>query len=296
LTSRAEQLVRRYARRLVLAPRWAALGQWALEQQKTERIFNLILDELTDILKKPGTLAAIYRYLHKVKGKHAGSLAAKVIFWLGEQTDSINLREAARALQQELITALDELRAPEHPLNLWAVGRIAEMIHNLENEPALQEAVISWAEMIVSRASLGGFVEQAVCSMTAVLREWEDGGGREIRHMPPLLRYVAAQIAGYWDSFKENAELKHWVDQFIRQALLRLIATEHHIIGGIVREALEAFGDEDLSAFIEEKAGDDLQWIRINGSVVGGIVGLLLFLFLRFVYDPMITPHIKSWL
>ena len=76
--------------------------------------------------------------------------------------------------------------------------------------------------------------------------------------------------------------------------LCRVIQNEHDMIGGMVRETLAAYTDQDLNQFVEEKAGNDLQWIRINGSMIGGVVGLLLFLFLDFVYDPIIMPAIMS--
>ena len=64
--------------------------------------------------------------------------------------------------------------------------------------------------------------------------------------------------------------------------LCRVIQNEHDLIGGMVRETLAAYTDQDLNQFVEEKAGNDLQWIRINGSMIGGVVGLLLFLILGF--------------
>jgi len=66
------------------------------------------------------------------------------------------------------------------------------------------------------------------------------------------------------------------------------------MIGGMVRETLAAYTDQDLNRFVEEKAGNDLQWIRINGSMIGGIVGFFLFLFLEFVYAPHIVPVILN--
>ncbi|MPM90495.1 hypothetical protein SDC9_137616 [bioreactor metagenome] len=71
---------------------------------------------------------------------------------------------------------------------------------------------------------------------------------------------------------------------------------EHHLIGRVVKSVLGHFSNSDLSQFVEVKAGNDLQWIRINGSIVGGIVGMLLYGFLQGVYEPYVLPIIRSWI
>ena len=46
----------------------------------------------------------------------------------------------------------------------------------------------------------------------------------------------------------------------------------------IVREVLGNMTDEKLNAIVYEKVEPDLLWIRMNGSIVGAAVGLVLFL------------------
>ncbi len=59
---------------------------------------------------------------------------------------------------------------------------------------------------------------------------------------------------------------------------------------GPVGEYLTDRQTDEAIKFIEDKAGNDLQWIRINGSIIGGLVGIILFMFLRFIYEPYVVP------
>ena len=53
---------------------------------------------------------------------------------------------------------------------------------------------------------------------------------------------------------------------------------EHHgLVREMISDRLARFSDDDLVEFVEEKVEDDIQMIRINGSVVGSIVGMLLY-------------------
>ncbi|MCE5222407.1 MAG: DUF445 domain-containing protein [Clostridium sp.] len=87
-----------------------------------------------------------------------------------------------------------------------------------------------------------------------------------------------------WDYFKENITIKNTIDKVIKEIIYNLLEEKHNVVGNIARDTLNNFTDEKLNEFIEEKAGEDLQWIRINGSVLGGCIGLVLFVFLSLIF------------
>ena len=62
----------------------------------------------------------------------------------------------------------------------------------------------------------------------------------------------------------------------MRQTADDLLQRHHHQIGVTVRENLEALETNALVAQIEDRVGADLQFIRLNGAVVGGLIGILL--------------------
>ena len=68
------------------------------------------------------------------------------------------------------------------------------------------------------------------------------------------------------------------VDQWVRMTIDDLLRRHHHYIGLTVRENLDTLDTATLIAQIEARVGADLQFIRLNGAVVGGLVGLLLAL------------------
>jgi len=70
-------------------------------------------------------------------------------------------------------------------------------------------------------------------------------------------------------------------DRWVRTTASDLLRRHHSEIGLTVRESLEGLGDEELVRQIEDRVGADLQFIRLNGAVVGGLVGLVLALIHR---------------
>ena len=296
ISERAERLVKGYFNDRVVLPYLHNAGQWALEQGRVDQLFNFMINELSYVVGKQSTLEAMSQYLNDVKEKKTKNAAARIFLWLGEQTDSVNTREAAIALQKELLGLLEELRDPQHPVHEWAVTRIAENIDGLADNASFRQNFSDWAAGISGQVTFRELFERMIATAIKSLKDWIAASGQiENKEYPPLMLWIFDQAEAYWDSFKEDPDIHFWIERYIKKALFRLVETEHHLIGSIVQDALEEFDNQDLSDFVEDKAGDDLQWIRINGSVVGGIVGLLLFLFLHFIYDPICVPVIRSW-
>ncbi len=74
----------------------------------------------------------------------------------------------------------------------------------------------------------------------------------------------------------EDGERRDAFDRWVRRTAHDVLRRHHHQIGLTVRENLEALETNALVAQIEDRVGADLQFIRLNGAVVGGLIGLLL--------------------
>ena len=101
--------------------------------------------------------------------------------------------------------------------------------------------------------------------------------GRDLSLRTPLVSWVLTQLMGYWDYFKKNQSLRLLLEGSCKEALSHLLAGHRHLIGEVAVHALDRLSAERLNRLVEEKVGEDLAWIRINGSLVGGIIGFCLF-------------------
>jgi uncharacterized membrane-anchored protein YjiN (DUF445 family) len=72
----------------------------------------------------------------------------------------------------------------------------------------------------------------------------------------------------------DDPERRATFDRWVRTTAEDLLRRHHHQIGLTVRESLEALETGALVAQIEARVGADLQFIRLNGAVVGGLVGV----------------------
>lgn len=80
------------------------------------------------------------------------------------------------------------------------------------------------------------------------------------------------------DEFKRDEKLQGKFDALIKDFIENLLEEYRGQIPQMIRERLDKFSDDELTEFVESHVADDLQMIRINGSICGGLVGMFLFI------------------
>ena len=78
------------------------------------------------------------------------------------------------------------------------------------------------------------------------------------------------------DSMSKDINLTNRLEQKIQEHISEYINANHENIGRLVGDNIEKLDTRTLIKLIEERVGDDLQWIRINGAICGFGVGLVL--------------------
>ncbi|WP_026882789.1 DUF445 family protein [Clostridium akagii] len=68
------------------------------------------------------------------------------------------------------------------------------------------------------------------------------------------------------------------MDETIKELIFKAIDEKHGEIGKLVKKNLDKYNNDEITNLLKEKVEDDLQIIRINGSVVGGVVGIITYL------------------
>ncbi|WP_194766964.1 DUF445 domain-containing protein [Tamlana sp. I1] len=92
----------------------------------------------------------------------------------------------------------------------------------------------------------------------------------------PFTNFIKSNVDKLLNELETDTALQEKTDRWIKETIQQLITKYHHEIGDMVRMSLSKLNDVELVSQIEEKVGNDLQYIRLNGAVVGGFVGILI--------------------
>jgi uncharacterized membrane-anchored protein YjiN (DUF445 family) len=93
-----------------------------------------------------------------------------------------------------------------------------------------------------------------------------------------LRREIEKGVLEVGQRLSENETLKEEVNHWIHSSLLSLTNEYADSIISVVSDTVRTWNAEETGRKIELYIGKDLQWIRINGTLVGGLVGVLIYL------------------
>ena len=91
----------------------------------------------------------------------------------------------------------------------------------------------------------------------------------------------------YIDLLETNYEIQQKSEVFLKDVVINIVNEKHNVLEEKMKEKLAELSNDDLKKLIENRVGDDLQMIRINGSVVGAIVGMMLY-FITFILERFV--------
>ena len=93
---------------------------------------------------------------------------------------------------------------------------------------------------------------------------------------PVLARELTTMVTGFADQLAGDERLRGEINRGARGAIKRLVAERKSSVSGFVADQVKGWDFRQLVTLIEANVGRDLQFIRFNGMIVGGIAGVIL--------------------
>jgi uncharacterized membrane-anchored protein YjiN (DUF445 family) len=160
---------------------------------------------------------------------------------------------------------------PEHPLRRQLDELLITWIEQLRESPEVRER----AEVIKQQVLDHPTSEQLTESLWRELKRTLDRQVDAAERGAPggLERGLSALASAALD----DEALLAKIDEWIIGAVLRIVDQHRHEVGQLISHTVSAWDPDETSRRIELQIGRDLQFIRINGTLVGGMVGLVLY-------------------
>jgi uncharacterized membrane-anchored protein YjiN (DUF445 family) len=173
----------------------------------------------------------------------------------------------ARALLDELH---DVLAQPDHPLRrdyeAWLGGYVAR----LRDDPEMQRQVQHVKERIIAHEQVGDYVQGIWDEVRDALRRDLSSGDSALgRHLEQTLAALGNKLAA-------DPALRDAINQHMLAGAERLAAGLRQGITDHIAQTVRNWDERQFVDELELSIGRDLQYIRFNGMVVGGLIGLTL--------------------
>lgn len=175
----------------------------------------------------------------------------------------------------KIIDGLDQMLGdmaddPNHPLRARAEEGLVALAADLQFDPEMRARVEALKLDVIDNPAmqrwLDGLWESARQSM---LRHVRDPEARSAGALAEALQQLGQTMSG-------SVTLRATINRFVRRAAVGLAADYGSGIVRLVSETIRGWDTRTITRRLENAVGRDLQYIRINGTLVGGLVGVAL--------------------
>ncbi|HEY7050918.1 MAG TPA: DUF445 domain-containing protein [Mycobacterium sp.] len=175
-------------------------------------------------------------------------------------------------IHRELMDFTDKVRRnPDHELRRSATRFLFEFADDLRNDEATIARAEAVKEQIMARDEVARAAETAWTALKRNVLESVDDPSSALRTR------IAESVMHIGESLRDDADLRDKVDDWIIRGAKHLVSEYGVEITAIITETVERWDGDEASRRIELHVGRDLQFIRINGTVVGSLAGLAIY-------------------
>ncbi|MCB1273314.1 MAG: DUF445 family protein [Leucobacter sp.] len=168
-----------------------------------------------------------------------------------------------------------------HPFRVAAARFLSDLARDLGEKTELQEQLESFKHEVFDSPRIRSLAASTwVAARTALIEMLQDPES-ELR-----IRMVAA-LQDFGRRLLADRTLQYKIDVWVMGAVEHLVHRYRHDLANVVTETVQRWDAQEASEKIELQIGKDLQFIRINGTVVGSLAGLAIYTVATLVIAPL---------
>jgi uncharacterized membrane-anchored protein YjiN (DUF445 family) len=217
-------------------------------------VVDLALDELHGwLLEHPDTVAEV--------------LEQRAPWWAPARLNDA----VTRRVTLELVTWIAEIRAdPDHRARRAFDSLLAQLAHDLQHDPDTQARTERLKERLLDHPQM---VESSIALWNALRRALQ---GSLLDPDGAVPARMASELTAFGIRLREDAHLRARIDAMASDLSVFVVERYGAELTGVITHTVQMWDGREAARRIELHVGRDLQFIRINGTIVGGLEGLVI--------------------
>lgn len=245
----------------------AAAVKVVTAEKNSRRILVALFETGRKIINSKHMQDEIYQKIVELRTAYEGdSIGRSMVLSSMNLTDEKILSILNENVEEKISTTIDALRAQKlvsTEKNTVAQDLIKSFANAVNSAVANVDANkfrADFENLFSAKVDVAAYLQQFLAGNDELLREEID-------------KFVDKKI----DDFIKDDALQYRFDMLVKNLIEELLDEYRDQIPALIREKLDKLDDDKLTEFVESRVSDDLQMIRINGSVCGAIAGMFLY-------------------
>ncbi|OHT43273.1 DUF445 domain-containing protein [Flavobacterium tructae] len=169
----------------------------------------------------------------------------------------------------------DFLNEAKHPgsairikIDEYVYNFLDKVKHSEEMREKINTVILGFAGKKEVQDYVNGIWDEIKRSISADLEKGEESS---------IKKNISGLIEGFGNGLKEDTVMIDKINNFIKNDLLSMLLNNKKVIGDLISSTVKSWDGKEVSEKLELEIGKDLQYIRINGTLVGGLIGLVIY-------------------
>lgn len=203
--------------------------------------------------------------LHDNRETIRGNVQRESPWWLPGFIDDRIVKEMLDRIETLLLEmSLDQ----EHEMRMDFNNRLEKWAEALKHSPEMARWGAGLRQNLFENEDLQNY-------LYALWTDLADGLERDLSKPDSGIReQLDSWVGGWADEVAGDEEIQVWLNGWLVETAIGVVDRNRHSISSLISDTVKGWNAEDTSYRVELAIGSDLQYIRINGTLVGGLVGL----------------------
>ena len=253
-----------------LAPALAAALELVHRYGWDQRAVTALVGSLAEAFDRPAFRATVGDLVDDLLSRYREQMGVYPRFWIAVASllGLIDRERVLSALQAGLRQVVQET---DHPVRQRLMDAMAELPGRLRADSHLAERIEAAKRDLLATPIATRVIEDAAAALHRMLLADLERPRSEVRV------WIVERLERARRALVADEDLRRQLDRWAKARVLEMVERHHQRIAGFIENGVRALGPEGAVRLIEEHAGDDLQYIRVNGTVIGGLAGGLLY-------------------
>ena len=167
---------------------------------------------------------------------------------------------------------LDEAKNPESAVRVkideYVYNFLDEVKNSEEMRVKINNLILGFAGKKEVQDYVNGIWDEIKLSISTDLGKGDESS---------IKKNIAGLIQGFGTGIKEDGVMIDKINNFIKNDLLSVLLNNKKVIGDLISSTVKSWDGKEVSEKLELEIGKDLQYIRITGTLVGGMIGLVIY-------------------
>ena len=159
-------------------------------------------------------------------------------------------------------------------INLYILNFIEDLKHSPEMQQKISTLITEFTQKEEVQNYIGSIWQEIKDNVTTDLDKGSDS---------KIKLNLTSMIMNFGDTIQNDTVMTTKINTFIKVDLLGVLLRNKKSIGDLIATSVQSWDKKEIADKLELEVGKDLQFIRINGTVVGGFVGLLIYFVEQFI-------------